>query len=85
MVTGCPVIASDLEVFHEIAGDAAVIVPVGDPVALSEAMFTLLSDARHRGDYVRRALGRTIPFTWDKAAEETLKVYLRVLRRRGKM
>ena len=27
MATGCPAIVSDIEVFHEIAGDAAVYVP----------------------------------------------------------
>ncbi|HDS30092.1 MAG TPA: glycosyltransferase family 1 protein, partial [Firmicutes bacterium] len=83
MSTGCAIIASDLKVFHEIAGDAAVYVPVGDPTALSEAMAKVLEDSVFRSDLFRRGLSRTLKFDWEHAAEETLRVYLRVLTRRG--
>jgi glycosyltransferase involved in cell wall biosynthesis len=85
MATGCPVIASDIEVFHEIGGDAAAFVPVDDPVALSEAMLKMLEDPAHRAEYVRKGLGRSVKYSWDLAGEETLRVYLRVLKRRGKI
>jgi glycosyltransferase involved in cell wall biosynthesis len=83
MATGCPTIASDLPVFHEIAGDAAVTVPVGDPAALSDEMLKMLEDAERRADYTRRGFVRSLRYSWDQAAEQTFRVYLRVLRRRG--
>jgi glycosyltransferase involved in cell wall biosynthesis len=85
MATGCPIIASDLMVFREIAGDAIVQVPVGDPVDLSKEMLRMLADPEHRAVYVRRGLARSINFDWDLAVEETFRVYLKVLRQRGKM
>jgi glycosyltransferase involved in cell wall biosynthesis len=85
MATGCPVIASDLPVFHEIAGDAAAIVPAGDPTSLAEQMLKMLEDPAYRAIYVRRGLARSLLYNWDHAAEETLRVYLRILKRRGKI
>ena len=83
--TGCPIIASDIPVFHEIGGDALAYVPVSDPASLSEAMLQMLADPQHRAQYVRKGLGRSVKYSWDHAAEETLRVYLRVLKRRGKI
>jgi glycosyltransferase involved in cell wall biosynthesis len=85
MATGCPIIASDLPVFREIGGDAVVPVPVNDPVALSQQMLKMLENPEHRAVYVRRGLARSLQFSWDHAAEETFRVYLKVLRHRGKI
>jgi glycosyltransferase involved in cell wall biosynthesis len=85
MATGCPIITSDLMVFREIADDAIVQVPVGDPVELSKEMLRMLAEPEHRAVYVRRGLARSLKFDWDIAVEETFRVYLKVLRHRGKM
>jgi len=83
MATGCPIIASDLTVFKEIAGDAAVFVPVGDPDALSVEMQKTLEDPGHRSELFRKSLARSLHFDWDHTAEMTLRVYMRVLTRFG--
>lgn len=44
MNAGCPVIASDIPVFREIAQDAALFFPVGDSSALAEQLCNLLED-----------------------------------------
>lgn len=85
MATGAPVIASDLPVIKEIASDAPVYVNVNDPVALADAMLQMLEDPSHRAAHVRKGLARSLKFDWEVAAEQTFRVYLRVLKRRGKM
>jgi glycosyltransferase involved in cell wall biosynthesis len=44
MTCGIPVVASDIPASREVAGDAAILVPVGDIEAFSKAIETLLSD-----------------------------------------
>ncbi len=83
MATGCPIIASDLPVFHEIGGDAVSYVPVSDHVALSDTMQKMHDNPGYRVDFVVNGMARSIRFSWDHAAEETVKVYLRVLTKRG--
>jgi len=83
MATGCPVIGSDISVFHEVGGDAVSYVPVGDPAALAEEMARMLEDQERRAGFVLNSLARSLKFNWDHAAEETVRVYLRVLAKRG--
>ncbi len=83
MATGCPMIVSDIPVFHEIAGDTAVYVPAGDPAALAQRMQRMVEDRSYRASFFRKVLGRSLKYDWDRAAKETLKVYMRVLNRRG--
>ena len=75
MVTGCPVIASDIEVFHEIGGDAPVFVPVNDPETLSAEMLKMLEDPSHRAEHVRKGLGKSINFRLSFLAGSTV-IYL---------
>lgn len=48
MAAGAAVVASDLPGYRAAAGDAARLVPPGDPVALSAALGELLSDPAER-------------------------------------
>jgi glycosyltransferase involved in cell wall biosynthesis len=75
LARGKPPILTDLDVFHETVGDAAVYVAVDDAGALSAAMQWLAKDAAARAEIVelgRRALER---FTWEKAARETRALF----------
>jgi glycosyltransferase involved in cell wall biosynthesis len=83
MATGCPVIASGLQVFHEVGGDAASYVPVDDVDALADRMKKFIGDPEFRVDYVRKALARSAAFDWEKAADKTVEVYRMVLSRKG--
>jgi len=83
MSTGSPIIASNLKVFREIGGDAVSYVPVNDPVSIAREMLKMLEDTKYRAEFIRRGLGRSLNFNWDHAAEETVRVYMRVLDQRG--
>ncbi len=83
MATGCPIIASDLNVFHEIGGQAVSYVPIGDHSSLSEEMLKMHEDPPYRATYVIEGLSRSMKYNWEHAAEETLRVYLKVLTKHG--
>ena len=79
MNSGAPVIASDLKVFREIAGDAAWYVPVGDTEALSASMRKMLDDAEFRSALIRSGLERAKSFDCETAAMKTIEVYKSVV------
>ena len=83
MATGCPIIASSLPVFHEIGGDAVVYVPPGNEAALADEMARMLEDPAHRGGLVLNGMSRSLNYSWDHAAEETVRVYVKVLKKRN--
>ncbi|MFD5467936.1 glycosyltransferase family 4 protein [Kitasatospora sp. NPDC127059] len=67
MRAGLPVVATAVGGIPELVGDAAVLVPPGDPVALGRAVRELLADPARRERLV--AAGRQQAETWpDEAA-----------------
>jgi glycosyltransferase involved in cell wall biosynthesis len=75
MASGCPVVASDIQVFREVAGDAAIFVPAGTPQALGLALRALAESVDQRAALTARGLARATAFSWDACAAETLRVY----------
>src|SRR4029077_5788406 len=75
MARGAPVLASSAASIPEVAGEAALYFPAGNDVALAHEMTQILSDpilaARLRGAGQSRASS----FTWDRCAEETLRIF----------
>ncbi|MFD0480975.1 glycosyltransferase family 4 protein [Kineococcus sp. GCM10028916] len=55
---GVPVVATDVGGTREVTGDAAVLVPVGDPRAFADALDALLGDRGAREDRGRRSAAR---------------------------
>gem|GEM_PF-2622069 len=80
MASGAAVIASDIPVFHEVAGDAAVYVPWHDEEALSAAMQRIRSDDFLAADLRARGQRRVDLFSWDRSARTVADAYDRVLR-----
>lgn len=76
----CPVLASDLPVFHEVLDKAAIFVPAGDVSAWARAMSSVYSDSRLEREM--RILGphRASHFSWDRTAERTMRAYREILR-----
>lgn len=81
LAVGCPVVCSDLEVFREVAGDAAIYVPATDVGAWAEAVSRLLGDAERRAELAAAGPRRAEAFDWRRAVEETLVVWRRAARR----
>ncbi len=64
MAAGCAPVVSALDAFRWVAADAAVLVPVGDPHALAEAVVGLLADRERRERIAEAARRRARAFDW---------------------
>ena len=76
MAAGVPVIGSTSGAIPEVIGDAGLVVPERDPVALAEAIETVLgqSDLRHR--LVERGRQRAATqYAWSTIADKTLSLF----------
>jgi glycosyltransferase involved in cell wall biosynthesis len=76
MASGTPVVATSAGAIPEIAGEAAVLVEPGDPVALAGGIERALAD---RERLVPAGLDRARLFSWTEAARRTLAVYRNLL------
>jgi glycosyltransferase involved in cell wall biosynthesis len=76
MASGTPVVATSAGAIPEVAGDAAVLVGPGDPVALAGGIERALAD---RDRLVRAGLERARLYSWTETARRTLAVYRELL------
>jgi glycosyltransferase involved in cell wall biosynthesis len=72
---GAPLLASDIPVLREVAGDAALYAPPDRPDRWADRAGELLADAGLRADLRRRGLERARRFDWGRAAEETVRAF----------
>ena len=75
----CPVVCSNTSSLPEVAGDAAEYF---DPYNIEEMMSSIESvvfSNEKRNDLIGRGLKRINLFSWEKCAEQTLKVYSSLL------
>jgi glycosyltransferase involved in cell wall biosynthesis len=79
MACGTPVVTTAISSLPEIVGDAGMLIPPGDEQALAGAMAEVLSDPSLYNQLRTRGLQRSEHFTWERTAQETLKVYQQVL------
>jgi glycosyltransferase involved in cell wall biosynthesis len=78
MACGTPVIALDIPVMAEVAGDGAYLVK--DARAMGGALIALLIQEPLRETMINQGLARATAFSWRKTARETLAVYERVMK-----
>ena len=71
MACGTPVVCSDAMALPEVAGGAALVVPVESVHALAGALARLASEPDLRSDLVARGRERVQSFAWDDAARRT--------------
>lgn len=79
---GAPVVASDLPVLREIAGDAALYAPPGDPAAWAAAIERVTADPELARRLAERGRARAAAFDWRRTADETADALRVVARRR---
>ncbi len=79
MASGVPVVASDMPVFREIAGDAVLYADPFDTGDLSRALERALYDVELRAELIRRAADRVRHFTWDRSARRHLEIFDRLM------
>ena len=79
MACGVPVVTSNTSSLPEVVGDAGLAVNPHDVDALANALNTALTDETWRAQAITRGLERAKTFTWQRAAEQLLGVYERVM------
>jgi glycosyltransferase involved in cell wall biosynthesis len=80
---GLPVITSDNTSLKEVAGDAALFI---DPFSLEDivrGMTEFEKSEIKRRMYIERGYERVKEFSWKETAEETLKIYRRLVKNEG--
>ncbi len=79
MACGTPVVCSDVTSLPEVGGDAAVYCNPNNMNDIAEKIEMVLSDEKLQQDMIDKGLKRAEKFTWEKAAQEHLKVFEEVL------
>jgi alpha-1,3-rhamnosyl/mannosyltransferase len=72
---GAPLVASDLPVLREVAGDAALYAPPDRPDLWADRIAELLADSGLRDELRRKGRERAARFDWRRAAEETARAF----------
>jgi glycosyltransferase involved in cell wall biosynthesis len=70
MSYGTPCAASDIPVFHEVAGEAAAYFNQNDPAAIASVMHSVLSDSRRIQGMRAASLRQAQRFTWPDVARQ---------------
>lgn len=68
MASGIPVVTTDAGALPEVVGDAALMVPSGDPERLASALETALYDDGARAELVEKGRRRAASFRWEDCA-----------------
>ena len=80
MASGTPLVASRAGALPEVTGDAALLVPPGDPEELSAALSGLLDNESFRTSLASRGLARVRErFAWPAVAAATEALYRKVI------
>jgi glycosyltransferase involved in cell wall biosynthesis len=69
MAAGTPALVSDIPVMREVAGDAAIRLPPGDPSAWARAIAELSSLPERRAELAAAGRRRAEAFSWDATAD----------------
>ncbi|MSQ43879.1 MAG: glycosyltransferase family 1 protein [Chloroflexi bacterium] len=80
MACGAPVITSTSSCLPEVAGDAAILVAPEDVDGLRDAILKVIGDPSLASGMRARGLRRAASFSWERAATETVAVFLEASR-----
>ncbi len=82
MAAGSPVAVFDNSSLREVVGDVGLVVEDGDVAAMIASVSGILADPAERHRLGARGRAHSASFTWETAAEATLRVYDEVLAKR---
>lgn len=80
MASGVPIIAADIPINLEIAGDVANYFRVGDAGAMAQQMLSVTLNQELQGPKIAEGLNRSKSFTWLECARKTAEVYKALMR-----
>ncbi len=75
MALGVPVVATATGALPEVLGDAALLVPAGDPAALAGAIGAVLDDAGLAERLAAAGRARVTAFSWPAAIDALVETY----------
>jgi glycosyltransferase involved in cell wall biosynthesis len=75
LACGAAVLTSNCSSLPEVAGDAALLLDPTSTEAIAAGLYALLTDSARADDLRRRGPAQAARFTWEAAAEATLRVY----------
>lgn len=75
MSVGCLAIVSDIPVFHEVYGDAAVYFNHNDPKNIAKVIRETLDNKNLIKEMIKRGYAQVKKYSWEKCVFETYKVY----------
>lgn len=75
MSAGVPLVCSDIPVFREVAGEAALYAPPRSPLPWADRLAEVLADGELRAELARRGRRQAARFDWRKTADETARVW----------
>lgn len=75
MACGTPVISTHAQAMREVLAEAALFVPLRDPLAIASAAEGLLRQPSLRAAWSARGTERAARFSWANVAAETVAVY----------
>jgi glycosyltransferase involved in cell wall biosynthesis len=81
MAAGCPVVCSDIPVFKELGGDAAVYCDTTDYQKLSHALSLVILDKELQEKMRIEGKIRAASFSWKEATQATVSLYKDLLAR----
>ncbi len=79
MASGTPVVTSCVASLPEVVGEAGLMFPPDDVVALAEAIEALLENENLRQTQIQKGLDHVKKFSWAKNAAATMKIYKEVI------
>lgn len=79
MASETPIVASKVQVHVEIAGNAALFVDPRSSKDMADNFLKIVKDKKLRNSLRKLGLLRVKKFSWEKTAQETIKVYEKVL------
>lgn len=80
MACGSPVVLANHSSFPEVAGDAGVYFELNNPDDLREKVASLVFNKAERDLYIEKGLEQVKKFSWQKTADECLKVFEKAAR-----
>ena len=78
MAAGVPIVSTAVGALPEVLGDAGILVPPDDPVAMAAAVGRILGSESLRIELIAKGRIRQAMFSWKTTAEQTLAMYRRV-------
>ncbi len=80
MACGVPVISTNGGALPEVVGDAGIMVPTRDHLALADAIRTMLADSNLRHSLAAKGRARILElFSWEVAAGDMVQLYRKVI------